>query len=68
MPVQPCREDGQPGFKWGESGKCYKYTSGDDRSRERARELAARQGRAIEANMNSEQKIAEGLRQGQARQ
>lgn len=67
MPVQPCREDGKPGFKWGDSGKCYKYTAGNEQSRTRARELAARQGRAIEANMSAEQKIAEGLRRGEAR-
>jgi hypothetical protein len=47
MPVQPCHEDGKPGYRWGESGKCYTYTPGDEESRERARALAERQGRAI---------------------
>jgi len=67
MPVQPCREGGKPGFKFGERGKCYTYESGNETSRERARELAARQGRAIEANMSAEEKVAEGLRRGEAR-
>lgn len=50
MPVKECQSDGKPGFKYGDTGKCYTYTEGDDESKERAREKAKRQGRAIEAN------------------
>jgi len=67
MPIEPCRENNKPGFRYGKTGRCYTYTAGDARSRERARELAARQGRAIEANMSAEEKVAEGLRRGEAR-
>lgn len=49
MPVQSCEENGQPGFKYGESGRCYTYANGDKRARELARSKAAKQGRAIEA-------------------
>jgi hypothetical protein len=46
MPVQTCHSGGQPGFKWGESGKCYKYRAGDAASRQRAWDRAVLQGRA----------------------
>jgi hypothetical protein len=49
MPVVSCSDDGKPGFRWGDSGKCYTYASGDEASRERARERAERQGRAARA-------------------
>jgi len=50
MPIQSCSSGGKPGFKFGRSGKCFTYTSGNAASRSRARARAARQGRAIEAN------------------
>ena len=49
MPVQRCRRNGKPGYRWGKSGKCYTYTPGSKRGREMARALAARQGAAIKA-------------------
>ena len=48
-----CQNDGKKGFKWGQSGKCYTYTTGDKSSMERAREKAKRQGRAIQVNKSS---------------
>lgn len=48
MPVKTCQSDGKPGFKWGDAGKCYTYTAGNDASRKRAKEKAIRQGLAIE--------------------
>lgn len=54
MPVQSCNQDGKPGFKWGQEGKCYTYTAGDKASMERARNRAAEQGRAIEASKNKD--------------
>lgn len=42
MPVMRCTSNGKKGWKYGKSGKCY---TGSD-----AKEKAARQGRAIEAN------------------
>lgn len=67
MPVQPCQSNGKPGLRWGRRGKCYTYTAGDSASRRRAHNLAAKQGRAVKAGQSSSEKIAEGLRAGQAR-
>lgn len=50
MPLQKCQLNGKIGYKWGKQGKCYTYTPGDKESRERAKEKAKRQGRAVEAN------------------
>lgn len=50
MPVMDCESEGKPGFKFGEEGHCYTFTPGDEASRERARERAEEQGRAIEAS------------------
>ena len=50
VPIMRCQRNGKPGYKWGESGYCYTYTPGDERSREEARRKAMEQGRAIEAN------------------
>ena len=50
MPVMPCQEGGKPGYKYGESGKCYPYTKGDGASKARAYSKASAQGRAIEAS------------------
>lgn len=49
MPVGPCSSNGKPGFKWGDSGKCYTYTEGDDASRNEARRKAGAQGAAAHA-------------------
>ena len=50
MPVQSCRLNNKPGLKWGSSGKCYTYTAGNASSRNRARNKAETQGRAIRAS------------------
>ena len=50
MPLMRCQANRKPGWKWGESGKCYTYTSGDSSSEERAKTRAREQGAAIEAN------------------
>lgn len=50
MPVQRCTINGKPGFRWGSSGKCYGYTAGNSASRNRARNKAERQGRAVRAS------------------
>lgn len=42
MPVTECQSKGKSGHKWGEQGFCY---TGPD-----SKELAAKQGRAIEAS------------------
>ncbi len=50
MPLMKCTENGKPGYKWGESGKCYTYTPGNEISRNNAKEKALKQARAIKAN------------------
>lgn len=47
MPIQSCSGDGKPGFKWGDSGKCYIYNPQDNASRANARKKALAQGIAI---------------------
>lgn len=49
MPVKRCQKDGKPGYKWGDEGKCYVYTPGNEASRKRAKNNAEKQGRAIKA-------------------
>lgn len=46
MPLQRCQENKKPGWKWGNSGKCYTYTEGDKASEKRARDRASKQGQA----------------------
>jgi hypothetical protein len=48
MPVQECREQGKPGYRWGQQGKCYTYTPGNLRERAEARMRAESQGYAAE--------------------
>lgn len=47
MPVQSCRSEKLPGFRWGEQGKCYTYTPNNVNERNRAKQLAYKQGNAI---------------------
>jgi SPP1 gp7 family putative phage head morphogenesis protein len=49
VPVETCTASGRSGFRWGEQGKCYTYTTGNADSRARARSRARTQGRAIQA-------------------
>lgn len=44
MPVQSCTEEGKPGYKYGESGKCYTYTAGNETAKKAAKLKAIRQG------------------------
>ena len=50
MPLNTCRQDNKPGFKWGDSGHCYTYTEGNESSRAEAKRKAMIQARAIEAS------------------
>lgn len=49
MPVHPCTEDGKPGAKWGDSGKCYTYGAGTGRTRGEAIRAAINQATAAGA-------------------
>lgn len=47
MPLMRCTGEGKPGWKYGESGKCYTYEPGNKASALRAKKKAIRQGLAI---------------------
>ena len=49
MPVVSCELDGKPGFRWGNSGKCYTYDDGDEAGAIAARRMATAQGQAAYA-------------------
>lgn len=49
MPVQRGTDSKGPFYRWGNSGKKYRYTAGNKSSRSRAYNRAAKQGRAIKA-------------------
>jgi len=54
MPVQRCVLNGKMGYKWGESGKCYTYETGNEQQREEAERKAIQQGQAIKVKKNGE--------------
>lgn len=47
MPVNRCQSNGRPGYKYGDTGKCYTYTPNNTSSRKRAKQKAINQGLAI---------------------
>ena len=47
MPIKECQSDKDPGFKWGDSGKCYTYDPKNEGSKRHARKKATSQGIAI---------------------
>ena len=57
MPVQRCRKNNKPGWRWGSSGACYTYKAGDEEGRKKAKRKAILQGIAIEAGEVSIGKI-----------
>lgn len=44
MPIKSCQFEGQPGYKWGDQGKCYTYDPESERSQKSAKRKAIRQG------------------------
>lgn len=49
MPVKRGSDDRGPFYRWGDSGKRYRYTPGNEASRKRARDRAVLQGRAAQS-------------------
>jgi len=47
MPLKRCEDDGRPGWKWGDEGKCYTFTEGDEESETAARKKAMAQAAAM---------------------
>ena len=54
MPVKNCNKKGKPGYKWGDSGTCYTYTPGNEKSKKAAKAKAHKQGAAIKAHALAE--------------
>jgi len=44
MPLMKCKLEKKPGWKYGKSGKCYTYTSGNKKSESTAKLKAIKQG------------------------
>jgi hypothetical protein len=47
MPIKKCQENKEPGYKWGDAGKCYIYNPKDEQSIKDAKKKAVAQGIAI---------------------
>lgn len=47
MPVNSCSDNGKPGYKWGDAGKCYIYNPNNESSKASAKKKALAQGIAI---------------------
>ena len=47
MPIKECQSEKEPGFKWGDVGKCYTYDPKNEGSKRNARKKATAQGIAI---------------------
>jgi HK97 family phage prohead protease len=47
VPLKRCQDDGKPGWKWGDAGKCYVYTAGNEASEKAARKKAMAQAAAM---------------------
>jgi HK97 family phage prohead protease len=47
MPLKRCQTDDQPGWKWGDEGKCYPYTASNEESETAARKKALAQAAAM---------------------
>lgn len=47
MPVKDCEDNKKPGYKWGDSGKCYTYDPKNEVKKNKAKKSAIIQGIAI---------------------
>jgi hypothetical protein len=50
MPVRRGKDKDGAYYQWGESGKKYRYQTGNDSSREAAKTKAEKQGKAVKAS------------------
>lgn len=48
MPINKCTSNGKPGFKWGNSNKCWTYTPNNVKSRQEAKKKCIQQAIKIE--------------------
>lgn len=54
MPVERAEENGKPGFRYGDGGKIYTYTPGNEDSMNEAKRKAHVQGYAIQKSQERE--------------
>lgn len=47
MPIESCQSNGNPGYRWGNQGKCYTYNPSNEGSKKNAKKKATLQGIAI---------------------
>jgi hypothetical protein len=66
MPINNCSSDGKPGFKWGDSGSCYTYTSGDEKSIAAAKKKVLAQATAIGEFDKSSEDISDDSEMGKS--
>jgi SPP1 gp7 family putative phage head morphogenesis protein len=57
LPIQTCEINGKPGYKWGETGKCYTYTPGNKKEEKQALAKAKEQMKAIYASGYNEDEL-----------
>ena len=50
MPVRRGKDKDGAYYRWGESGKKYRYETGNERSRQAAKKKAEKQGQAVKAS------------------
>ena len=61
MPLQRCSAgQGRPGWRWGDSGRCYDYPAGDETASLAAKKMAIRQGLTL-GKLEKSLKALEGL-------
>lgn len=61
MPVMECREDNKPGYRYGQSGKCYVYTPGNEEERKEAKRKAYIQAAAITSRTGERMEEEKGI-------
>lgn len=54
MPLKRCQNEGKPGWKWGEAGKCYTYDPKTMGGEAAAKNKAKKQAAAIIVNRGRE--------------
>jgi len=52
MPIKRCFLNGRPGFKYGDSGKCYTYEPGNEESKKAAMAKAQEQRKAVKVSQS----------------
>jgi hypothetical protein len=50
MPIKSCTENKKPGYRFGNTNKCWTYTLGDEASRKKAKQNCIKQGYAEDPN------------------